>query len=215
VSGDDEVSAGSQAGWHRLPAVAGGVDDVMAALAAAAGARDAGGAFLGGDEVDIAAHSLQCADRLATTHPDDVELQLAGLCHDLGHLLLAVEVVGEDDGHGPAGATFVRGVLGDRVADLVALHVPAKRYLAATDPAHRATFSTASTASLASQGGPMTAPEVAAFRRHPLAAAAVALRRADDDAKEPDRPTSDLDHWRSVLDAAARRAARGRATGRP
>ena len=36
---------------------------------------------------DLLDHGLQTATGLRATHPDDVELQVAGLVHDLGHVL--------------------------------------------------------------------------------------------------------------------------------
>ena len=88
----------------------------------------------GGDPVDILAHSLQCADRLAEMAPDDVELQLAGLTHDVGHIVPGAHDA--DDLHGELGGRLVGTVLGSGVARLVELHVPAKRYLVATDPTY-------------------------------------------------------------------------------
>ena len=36
---------------------------------------------------DLLDHGLQTAAVLRATHPDDLELQVAGLVHDLGHIL--------------------------------------------------------------------------------------------------------------------------------
>jgi predicted HD phosphohydrolase len=135
---------------------------------------------------------------LAERAPDDTELQLAGLTHDLGHVL-----AGAHDGadlHGEAGARFVAALLGPDVARLVELHVPAKRYLVATDPGYGEVLSDGSSISLATQGGPMHPDEVAAFERDPLAGRAAVLRRADEAAKDPGAPTTSLDDWRSVVE---------------
>ncbi|KMW57127.1 hypothetical protein AIOL_002087 [Candidatus Rhodobacter oscarellae] len=53
------------------------------------------------------------------------------------------------------------------VVDCVRYHVPAKRYLCATDPAYMDQLSDASVLSLGLQGGPMSADEVAAFEANP------------------------------------------------
>ncbi|NIY62706.1 hypothetical protein SMALB_0626 [Streptomyces malaysiensis] len=90
--------------------------------------------------------------------------------------------------HEVAGAEFARRRVGERAAWVIARHVPAKRYLVATDPAYHALLSPVSVASLKVQGGPMDEREVAEFAAHPLAADAVALRRWDDAAKDPDGP---------------------------
>ncbi|MFG2635439.1 hypothetical protein ACGFX8_16280 [Streptomyces sp. NPDC048362] len=84
-------------------------------------------------------------------------------------------------GHGEHAAGAVEGLLGSRVARLVAAHVPAKRYLATEDP-HLA-LSAGGARTLGCQGVPTTAPEVAAFEADPVFAAAIAPRRADDAGK--------------------------------
>lgn len=78
-------------------------------------------------------HALQTASVLRTQFPDDPELAVAGLVHDIGHLL---DGVGDAE-HAEAGAAAVRGALGERVAGLVGLHVAAKRYLVARQAAVR------------------------------------------------------------------------------
>ncbi|WP_063038507.1 HD domain-containing protein [Nocardia pseudovaccinii] len=150
-----------------------------------------------GDPVDILDHDLQCAELLRRSHPEDEELQLAGLLHDVGHKL----VPGDDAGHGKHGADAIRSLLGDRVARLVELHVVAKRYLAATDPAH--TLSPASRRTLAAQGGPMNEAEIAEFRTDPDFTAALALRRADDAGKVVGLRVASVESWRPVIERVA------------
>ncbi|MFF7129877.1 HD domain-containing protein [Streptomyces sp. NPDC008240] len=104
------------------------VDALMALLADRADVWDT--PDRSGDPVDILDHGRQVAAVLAERHPEDEELQVAGLVHDIGHHL----VPGDEAGHGAHAATAVEGLLGPRVARLVALHIPAKRYLAAADP---------------------------------------------------------------------------------
>lgn len=182
-----------------VPDHLGSVDE-LAQLLRGAAARP------GGDRpnepLDQLAHALQCADVLARARPDDLELQVAGLVHDVGHLLGA-----DDAGHGVRGAAAVRGLLGARVAHLVELHVPAKRYLVATDPAYEARLSAVSTLTLHHQGGPMTAAEVAQLGTDPDLDAALELRRADEAAKQPGRSVPGLDHWRPVLHRIGRTTA--------
>ncbi len=148
----------------------------------------------------ILLHGLQCAAILRRRNPWDPELQLAGLLHDLGHLLAP----GHEELHGRAAADYVRPVFGERVAALIDGHVPAKRYLVTTDPAYRSGLSVGSRRTLEIQGGPMTPDEVAAFRRSPHLDQILELRRADDGAKDPATTVPTLDTWLSVLDAAAR-----------
>jgi predicted HD phosphohydrolase len=136
-------------------------------------------------------HALQCALEVSQRVPDDIELQVAGLVHDIGHRF------GADAQHGRLGADFVRPVLGDRVAALVEAHVPAKRYLVTMERQYD--LSEVSRITLAVQGGPMSREELADFTAGPHHDAAVQLRRADDAAKTPGREVPGLDHWVPLL----------------
>jgi len=144
-------------------------------------------------------HGLQCAASLRRAEPDDHELHLAGLLHDVGHLLAP----GQEDAHGAVGAAYVRPVLGDRVAALIEAHVPAKRYLVTVDASYRSQLSDGSTRTLAVQGDAMSDDEVEAFRAAPYAHAAVELRRADEAAKDPAAEVADLAAWLPTLAAVA------------
>jgi len=71
------------------------------------------------------------------------------------------------------------------VTEPVRLHVAAKRYLCATEPGYAGRLSAESVRTLAVQGGPMTPAQAAAFQARPYASDAVAVRRWDDQAKDP------------------------------
>jgi predicted HD phosphohydrolase len=101
------------------------------------------------------------------------------------------------------GAHAVRGILGDRVADLILAHVPAKRYLVATRPEYAALLSPDSVMTLAAQGGPMSDHEVAAFEAGDDVWAKVELRVADDGAKVPGRVVSPLATYEDELRSLA------------
>jgi predicted HD phosphohydrolase len=175
-----------------------GLDDIVHVLGSGATDLDAGGERAGFSLLD---HGLQCAYLLRCRRPDDVELQVAGLVHDIGQTL-----TGNDEAaHGEAAARFVRPVLGSRVAALVRLHVPAKRYLVATRPGYLARLSRASLESLEAQGGPMDAAEAAAFACRPYALDAAELRRCDDNAKNVNAIVDPLEDWLPVLSAVAAR----------
>lgn len=156
-----------------------------------------------GEAVDLLAHALQCAHEIAATHPDDLELQVAALVHDIGHQLSP----GDDAGHGRIGADAVRVLLGDRVARLVEHHVDAKRYLVAVDPHYRSTLSPVSIRTLTAQGGTMTEAEIVAAEARPDWAAGVELRRADEAAKVAGRVVPGLDTWRPIVETVARTVA--------
>lgn len=179
-----------------MPTVAAGPDDVVAVLEAGRGVEFLEG---GGGRHDLLDHGLQAAALLAAWRPGDDELAVAGLVHDIGHVLAP----GLDDAHGEVAAAFVAPVLGRRVAALVRLHVPAKRYAVTRDPTYRARLAPDSIASLALQGGDMDGAELAAFEAEPHGADALVLRRADEGAKEPDRSVPGLGHWLGSLRAVA------------
>ncbi|OYX38006.1 MULTISPECIES: HD domain-containing protein [unclassified Sphingomonas] len=146
-------------------------------------------------------HALQCAAELKAIRPDDLELQVAGLVHDIAHSLSHIRE------HDKVGADAVRHILGDRVADLVALHVAAKRYLVATDDEYRSRLSPISVQTLDLQGGTMSADEIVLFEADPNGRDACLLRIADEAAKEPDRAVPGLDAWIEPLRRVA--ASRG------
>jgi predicted HD phosphohydrolase len=147
------------------------------------------------ERVDLLDHSLQCAELLRARFPDDRELQLAGLVHDVGTIL----VPDDPAGHASTGAAAVAPVLGRRVAWLVSWHADAKRYLVTTDARYRARLSERSLVTLEHQGGTMDETEVDALGAAPDLAALLALRRADDDAKVVGASPAPLDTWAPLL----------------
>jgi len=153
-----------------------------------------------GSAVSQLDHVLQVAAILQREDPEDEELAVAGLVHDLGHLLPGVG----DDRHAGAAADAVRATLGDRVADLIALHVDAKRFLVVTETDYGNLLTEDSVASLREQGGPMSPVEAEAFSVLPLAAGALALRRADDGGKADGVVVAGLSAWVPVLERVAK-----------
>jgi predicted HD phosphohydrolase len=163
-----------------------------------------------GQSVTQLEHALQTAAILRRAVPDDAELAVAGLVHDLGQLLPEAR----DETHAAAGAAAVRAVLGERVAGIVALHVEAKRYLVATYDNYKGRLAGDSVTSLDRQGGAMHPAEAAVYLDQPWASDAVALRRADDVAKVEGREVDGLDEWAALMrevsenDGGARRPQR-------
>ncbi len=147
-------------------------------------------------------HACQTASRLAHLYPDDAELAVAGLVHDIGHLLPG----GTDEAHATDAASAVRRTLGERVAGTVGLHVEAKRYLVATEGGYGGVLTTDSVRSLQRQGGALSRDDVATFLAAPFARDAVTLRRADDSGKVEGRVLGDLSSWAPRLHDVARRA---------
>ena len=137
---------------------------------------------------------------LQRLRPDDAELAVAGLVHDVGHLL-------------PGGR--------DETPTCGRLRPPCARhwgngwpgswdctwrrsgYLVAVESGYGGELAADSVSSLAHQGGAMGPDEVAAFLARPFAADAVALRRADDNGKDDDAGAAadaeELRRWAVVL----------------
>ncbi len=151
-------------------------------------------------DVDALSHALQCGALLLASHPDDVELAVAGLVHDISD----IATPNDHRAHDRRGAELVEPVLGARVAKLVGAHVAAKRYLVATDPSYRSQLSPRSVETLHEQGDAMPDAEVARLRADPDIDAIVALRRADERAKATEADPPGLDTWRPLLEALAR-----------
>jgi predicted HD phosphohydrolase len=169
------------------------VDELLALLAHGVGVHDE-------PDVDALAHALQCGAALRASHAADAELAVAGLVHDVADIAFP-----HDHGdHARRGADLVEPLLGARVAGLVGAHVDAKRYLVATDPGYRARLSPRSVETLRLQGDALDASAIAALAADPDLDAILALRRADETAKDPDARPAPLDSWRPLLEQVAR-----------
>ena len=160
-----------------------------------------------GEQVSMTEHMLQSA---AAAERDGAapHLVAAALLHDYGHFIHEFEPDAAEHGidtrHEDVAYAFLREHFGAEVAEPIRMHVAAKRYLCAVDPGYLGELSPASIHSLELQGGPYDADEAAAFEASPFAQDAVRLRRWDDEGKIPGLETPDLEHYRPVLQAAAR-----------
>lgn len=155
------------------------------------------------EDVTQLAHALQSAALAAAAGAAD-HLVAAALLHDVGHLLDLRAGLGPsssaDRRHEESGAAWLRPLFPVLVTAPIALHVRAKRYLCATDPAYASGLSAGSIRSLAVQGGAMSPDEATAFERLPAAADAIALRRWDDAGKVGDLVVADLASYRPLLE---------------
>ena len=157
-------------------------------------------------QVSVFQHSLQCG-LLAEQEGASAALITAALLHDIGHVLHEEERAafrGVDMRHEALGETYLAQWFGADVTQPVALHVPAKRYLCATEPGYFDTLSPGSVQTLKVQGGPFTPAEADAFMARPHAAEAVRLRRWDEQAKVHGLPTPGAEHFLPYLNASAR-----------
>lgn len=160
------------------------------------------GAYFG-ESVSMTEHGLQAAHfARATGAPSS--LIVAALLHDVGHL---VEEVADDladwstdAGHERVGAEWLARRFPPAVSEPVRLHVPAKRYLLATDPAYLANLSPASVVTLKLQGGPMSRQEAARFETERFYQEAVWVRRCDDRGKVAGLKTVGLAEYRAAIE---------------
>ena len=150
-------------------------------------------------------HAMQSAALAAAESAED-SMTIAALLHDLGHLLVDehsgnVDFLDKDENHQFVAANLLGRWFPPAVTVPIALHVAAKRYLVATEPAYAHGLSDASVRSLRVQGGPMNAQEIARFSRIRYADSACRLRRWDDAAKVPNRQVPPLEHYRERLES--------------
>jgi gamma-butyrobetaine dioxygenase len=164
--------------------------EAIAELFAGPGAR----AYLG-EAVTIGEHMRQ-AGALAEAAGAGSPLVAAALLHDIGHLRNET-----DARHGDAGARWLSQWFGEPVTEPVRLHIAAKRYLCATEPGYFGLLSPESVRTLTLQGGPMTAEQAAAFEALPYARDAVAVRRWDDEAKDPSVTPPPVAHFAALLES--------------
>jgi phosphonate degradation associated HDIG domain protein len=162
-----------------------------------------------GERISMTEHALQAA-WFAREEAAPPELIVAALLHDIGHLVEAVPD-GLDDWktdahHEEIGARWLERRMLPEVAGPVRLHVPAKRYLCATDDNYVAMLSQASVVTLNLQGGPMNGNELLQFETERYYEEAVRLRRWDDQGKVVGLKTPGLHEYRELIEKLARRA---------
>jgi len=155
-----------------------------------------------GEDISLERHMLQTAAQ-AQALGAPPEVVAAALLHDIGYFLQSGgEGIGEE--HEALGALWLSRAFPAHVTAPIALHVQAKRYLCAVEPAYYGQLSDASRLSLARQGGVMNDDEAAAFARHPDFEAALMLRRCDDVGKDTTVQTQSLDQFRALLTESLR-----------
>ena len=148
-------------------------------------------------------HALQCA-ALAQQNNASSTLITSALLHDLGHFILDEHnadktFLATDLNHEEIGAEYLAPFFLEAVTTPIRLHVPAKRYLCATDAAYYDGLSEASKRSLIVQGGVMSDVERAAFEQIPHFRDALTLRRWDDLAKVKGLETVELATYRDIV----------------
>ncbi len=164
--------------------------------------QNQGGASYFGEPVTVLEHCLQAAHFAVQAESPDT-LVAAALLHDIGHLLHQqgedVADHGIDTRHEELADRLLAAHLPPSVTEPIRLHVAAKRYLCAADPAYLQALSPSSVLSLQLQGGPMSSDESAAFLAGPFAHQAVTLRHWDDEAKIPNLAVPQLETYLPLI----------------
>jgi [1-hydroxy-2-(trimethylamino)ethyl]phosphonate dioxygenase len=166
-----------------------------------------GGSAYFGEPVSMTEHSLQAA-YFAQADAAPPALVIAALLHDVGHLIEEVPDDLEDwkidARHEEVGGRWLATRFPPSVSEPVRLHVPAKRYLCATDSAYFAKLSSASVVTLKLQGGPMLPAETERFESEPFHREAVRVRRWDDAGKVAGLATPRLADYRALIETLRR-----------
>ncbi len=144
-------------------------------------------------------HGLQCAYELSCVRPDDAELQVAGLVHDIGHQFASDEKHGAArrcarprDARGPGGRAGGDARAGQALPGRYRSGVPVRP----DRREHRV--------ARGCKGVRCRPTKRESFASVAYAADAVVLRRADDAAKVPGRSVPPLEHWLPLLEEVAR-----------
>ena len=153
-----------------------------------------------GEPISQLQHMLQAATLAQNGNFDD-EIILAAFFHDIGHLLGSNETMGSYGikDHERLGAQYLadRG-FSEKIVQLVASHVEAKRYFSAIDTSYYNRLSPASKATLEYQGGPMRQEEVKNFNKNPLKDIILTFRRWDEAAKVPGKETISINALKNM-----------------
>ncbi|ENZ83936.1 MULTISPECIES: HD domain-containing protein [Caulobacter] len=163
-----------------------------------------------GEDVSQLDHAVQTAHH-AKLDGAPPALIAAALLHDVGHMMQKAGEDAADHGvdtrHEQISAGYLARAFGPEVTEPIRLHVAAKRYRVAVDPAYLEHLSKASLQSLALQGGPMNSAEIAAFLAEPAAQDALRLRGYDEAGKAPEAEVSSFESYQDLLRDLIARAA--------
>jgi 2-amino-1-hydroxyethylphosphonate dioxygenase (glycine-forming) len=157
-----------------------------------------------GEPVTQLQHACQAAEYARTEGYDD-EVIIAAFLHDIGHLCEeanaenSMENLGILD-HEVVGAKYLSELgFSEKICQLIASHVAAKRYLTFKNPVYYQNLSEASKQTLTYQGGVMSDIEATAFENDPLSILYIQMRFWDEKAKIADAPLPDLSFYKDLI----------------
>jgi len=153
----------------------------------------------GTEAVSQLEHALQSGQLALEASACDT-LIVAALLHDIGHIIDGRDLpTGFDenfhDHHEERAYGWLLTHFGMAVAEPIRLHVAAKRYLCTVDETYESLLSPTSHKSYVDQGGRMSDTEIQAFSSEPFYTEALRLRRWDDIAKVPGKPTPAIEDF--------------------
>ena len=146
-------------------------------------------------------HMIQAA-MISEKNKESIEIILASLFHDIGHLIaFDKETMGNFGikNHELLGGQFLRELgMPTIISELVESHVNAKKYLA-RNPEYFNNLSDASKMTLKYQGGIFNDEESLAFERMPNFEKYIKIRLYDDKAKEINVKLKPLSYYKNLL----------------
>lgn len=155
-----------------------------------------------GEPVSMAQHMEQTAACAVAENASDA-LVVAALLHDIGHFVgdFPVDALekGINNHHENVAAQFLEPYFPESVTEPIRLHVPAKKYLCATDESYFDKLSDASKQTLDVQGGFMSNEEIAQFETNRYYREAVQLRKYDDSGKVANKTIRPVTHYQSLI----------------
>lgn len=144
-----------------------------------------GGRYMIEEQVSQAVHGVQTSLKIKE-FGGDKNMQLAGLIHDIGHLIMKPidPCMGVDDKHEYKAFKWLKyHYFPNEICYPILNHVDSKRYLCSTEWGYYESLSKASKMSFNLQGGFMTNEEKWKFEDNKYFVQSLLLRKADDEAK--------------------------------
>lgn len=147
-----------------------------------------GGKYMIQEPITQSVHAVQTSIKVKELGGDE-NMQLAGLLHDIGHIIMKPidPCMGVNDHHEYKAFKWLRyHYFPNEISYPILNHVEAKRYLCSTEWGYYESLSKASRLSFELQGGFMTNEEKWKFEDKKYFLQSLLLRKADDQSKDVD-----------------------------